>query len=1821
MRSFISAWACFALLIIVFLGSAPSLSAQYCKPAIDPGWGCDGAFSISSVQVGSFLRQSLGTAGCYDDQSGTSITVFRQTPIDVEVNATQAGTVTTWVDLDADGIFAANELVDGPSQIVQSWSWDPFGNFVLTTEPVRFRLNLPCTMPIGQTRIRFMFCFPFSSTDPCMLVGLGEVEDYTLNVVGDMVRSFPDDAPDASAVLQKGQIYDGSSASLPQPSVTLRTNNVGQQIPITYTITGPLPLTTVQYRASFVAVTSTIGEETFPVFNATGALAGMDGALDTRTATGGEYALHVSIPSTGELCATEWSKNFTIALQRDVSTRDIRSPRTNGAPGNYRYPNTSPIPVVAVFMNTGLDTLRSFKGIARLYDPSGAQIYTDEQPVLEKLAPGARTTINFANFTSTSPNGHPVGVYSASVCAEIVDPSPDEINFNNCLPRPGQPAWNFEIQYLEEPAVLAVNVPSTTQTLFANRPLRPEALFANNGIQDLSDVRVSCTIYRLPNRQVVYTQTGIVPDIAAGQFNRAIYTFPAFTPTDAAQYDFCFSVNYPGDPIASNNSICVRRTVEGNLSGIYTIGTTQPGARNYTTIDAALDDLYRKGVSGPVTFQLTDAQYTVQRTGADVPGIDLSSRIIGVSATNTILFTPSLTRSLTRAGVTIRVETESGIGVLFGQNATPSNSNAIQQQQYFASAENARSAGYITFDGGTQRSLRFQLAKRSLPTSTTFNVGIYLSQGSTHHTVKNTIIDVAPDVAPHFDHTLPVVRYNAGSNAFRFDPDVRTGNVSYTVGILSRDTISTDNRGNLDTIPNAFNTFSGNEISGFGYGIASMGLGALIKGNNFKAYYNTGTQITNNTIHTVARAGIYVGYEDGAVISGNRIYNVGRVATNTSVNDAAGIMAGGESRYNNVDLTIARNEISGVVGNTFSRGIVVDQARTDYQSVLASGGIISFPDRAEHTMITSNVVWGLSRGTSAASMAGIHLTTLRATSTDPVTALLTPSIGSYFTQQDTIANNTVLMQNDNVVGSGAVAGIATQQGNGTTVINNAVAMLGARNAATLAHAAILYEGTLFRGTRYNTGYLPATAPAALLSNRNAVWAPNASIARFIEVTHTGQIVSTGSDDEFANVAQWRTWTGQDVHSLVADWTADVVFTGVAPEQKLRIRTTPSLPKGSVLNNTGVRIASIGTDIDGNTRGGAGLGYDIGASEFNGQMYGNDNAVVTILTPSAYRRTSGATSDAEYIMTKAPVDVTAQVQNVGSLASASTKVRVQIYRETAASNNSGASPAQFGATPVADRTVMVNMNSGEIKTVDFDIPNWTPDVYAGMNGYTVPSRFAAMALNVTPLYRIDVSVQSDENGANNVVSKTVRFYLQRSQMSVLLSARNANVDIHTGAPTTTVLAGRLNADTAIKAFTTLGWTNNAATNNFAYDVFDRSAWEERAVEYSLYRTVFWSHDNTAFTRGERDDLRNFLAAGTTTVKKNLAVYSQEPARRHVGLDPVNDEYFVRSVLRSTNVAPGTPVPAPPVTASYHNKHVIGAAIARNATELIARTGVVNDEDPIPALVRVYSDATTSGIANSAFFYPKADRTTIDSVMGVATASLTSNVVSLGVDWRHFARTRTGTGIERVLRGTVDFFESNGGTVVPVELTLFDAKARGSNVDVFWSTASEKNTDHFTVERASVSEAGIAAADAFTHVATVVAAGNSTKHIDYRHTDVDVTPGKYLYRLTSVDADGSSTQSDEVQVTIEGGKDDLQITDLLPNPMSANGTVGIVLPTAGDVTLTLYNTSGTEVLTLINGQRTAGRHNVPLSTTQLPVGSYRLVLRQGDRIRSAILTVMR
>lgn len=100
-----------------------------------------------------------------------------------------------------------------------------------------------------------------------------------------------------------------------------------------------------------------------------------------------------------------------------------------------------------------------------------------------------------------------------------------------------------------------------------------------------------------------------------------------------------------------------------------------------------------------------------------------------------------------------------------------------------------------------------------------------------------------------------------------------------------------------------------------------------------------------------------------------------------------------------------------------------------------------------------------------------------------------------------------------------------------------------------------------------------------------------------------------------------------------------------------------------------------------------------------------------------------------------------------------------------------------------------------------------------------------------------------------------------------------------------------------------------------------------------------------------------------------------------------------------------------------------------------------------------------------------------------------------------------------------------TPLPVELLYFDASPDNAKVRLKWSTATERGSDRFEIERS-------ADGHLFHLLQTVPAAGNSQALLTYGSIDQGPLPGTSYYRLRQVDMDGSWRYSNAVPVHFSG-----------------------------------------------------------------------------------------
>jgi hypothetical protein len=134
-------------------------------------------------------------------------------------------------------------------------------------------------------------------------------------------------------------------------------------------------------------------------------------------------------------------------------------------------------------------------------------------------------------------------------------------------------------------------------------------------------------------------------------------------------------------------------------------------------------------------------------------------------------------------------------------------------------------------------------------------------------------------------------------------------------------------------------------------------------------------------------------------------------------------------------------------------------------------------------------------------------------------------------------------------------------------------------------------------------------------------------------------------------------------------------------------------------------------------------------------------------------------------------------------------------------------------------------------------------------------------------------------------------------------------------------------------------------------------------------------------------------------------------------------------------------------------------------------------------------------------------------------------------------------------------------LPVTYVYFKGQRNGNSNLLQWETASEQNSDYFTIERSTDG-------NSYSAIGKVAAAGNSSLAKDYSYIDNNVTGNAY-YRLRQVDKDAAYKLSDVVQ--LNSGKQKT-IDQLYPNPVHEQLNVALNNDTKGSGRITVFDLTG-------------------------------------------------
>jgi len=117
--------------------------------------------------------------------------------------------------------------------------------------------------------------------------------------------------------------------------------------------------------------------------------------------------------------------------------------------------------------------------------------------------------------------------------------------------------------------------------------------------------------------------------------------------------------------------------------------------------------------------------------------------------------------------------------------------------------------------------------------------------------------------------------------------------------------------------------------------------------------------------------------------------------------------------------------------------------------------------------------------------------------------------------------------------------------------------------------------------------------------------------------------------------------------------------------------------------------------------------------------------------------------------------------------------------------------------------------------------------------------------------------------------------------------------------------------------------------------------------------------------------------------------------------------------------------------------------------------------------------------------------------------------------------------------------------------------------------------------------------------------------------------YDYNITSNNSIGLATADKITSVEVLAGNIPLNFSlwQNYPNPYNPSTTIEFALPTPGYVTLSIFNTLGEQVATLVSENLTAGSHKYEWDASELTSGIYFYRMKSGNFVSVKKMVLMK
>jgi photosystem II stability/assembly factor-like uncharacterized protein len=199
-----------------------------------------------------------------------------------------------------------------------------------------------------------------------------------------------------------------------------------------------------------------------------------------------------------------------------------------------------------------------------------------------------------------------------------------------------------------------------------------------------------------------------------------------------------------------------------------------------------------------------------------------------------------------------------------------------------------------------------------------------------------------------------------------------------------------------------------------------------------------------------------------------------------------------------------------------------------------------------------------------------------------------------------------------------------------------------------------------------------------------------------------------------------------------------------------------------------------------------------------------------------------------------------------------------------------------------------------------------------------------------------------------------------------------------------------------------------------------------------------------------------------------------------------------------------------------------------------------------------------------------------------------------------------GNGNILRGYSD-------PTIPVELTSFTARVTNGNIELSWQTVTEINNAGFDIERRNKNSY-------WYSIGYIPGNGTTTEINNYSFVDTSPFNGVNFYRLKQIDFSGTYEFSDVIEVDVRMPSH-YTLEQNYPNPFNPVTTIKYSVVNTTHVRLTIYNSIGEEVTTLVNKIQSPGRYNVEFDGLKLSSGVYLYQLRAGNFVNTKKMILMK